>query len=118
MKEHGSIESILSADAARPNPKYHIPNIEEYLQNLALAREVFQNPPVLPSDPKELEPQPVNQEVLTAILMKYDLHLLPDTPVDDLAMPDFSGFESSDGDSYHASTKGHEEWPPTPDDRF
>lgn len=47
---HGSIETILTAQS-----KYQPHNVEEYLQSVREARDIFLSPPPLPSDAK-LEP--------------------------------------------------------------
>lgn len=70
IKKHGSIEAILQEE-----PKA-IPNmsVEEYLTDVAAAREVFKNLPPLPAGIDSLKMGSVreNSAAINAILQRYD----------------------------------------------
>lgn len=115
IKAHNSIENILQADIERPVPRYAIPDIKTYLSDLALAREVFHSPPVLPTEPGALDVKPVDTKTLTELLKKYGLEGLSETPGEDL---DFVDALAPNGSSSSSSSESAEEWPEMPDDRF
>lgn len=113
IKAHNSIEDILQADIERATPRYAIPDIKTYLSDLALAREVFHNPPVLPTEPGALDVKPVDTKTLTEILKKYGLEGLSETPGQDLDFVDALAPKSTS-----SSSESEDEWPELPDDRF
>lgn len=113
IKEHGSIEQILQADADRPKPRCILPDIASYLESLSLAREVFHSPPLLPTEPGVMNSQPVDREALAAILQKYGIDTLPKIPNEN-----FDNLEIPSRISTPASESESEDWPPVRDSRF
>ncbi|KAI0356104.1 PIN domain-like protein [Trametes cingulata] len=69
IREHGSIERVLERERGYP-PRMPL---EEYLQQVELARLVFQTLPPIP-DGVRLEQGKVDEQAVWAIMEKYNLH--------------------------------------------
>lgn len=69
IREHGSIEQIIERERKYP-PR--LPE-NEYLQQIAIARQVFQTLPPVP-DTKLLETQETDDNLVSTILQRHGLH--------------------------------------------
>lgn len=69
IREYGSIEKVLESEVKYP-PR---DSVDTYLQQVAVARSVFDTLPPIPKD-ADLQPRPVDKTSLARILRKYGVH--------------------------------------------
>lgn len=77
IREHGSIEQIIDRER-KYTPKG---SEKEYLEQVVIARDVFRTLPPVP-DLALLKSKEANNELVTSILQKYNLHRAAHVPYD------------------------------------
>lgn len=77
IREHGSIEQIIDRER-KYTPKG---SEKEYLEQVVIARDVFRTLPPVP-DLALLKSKESNNELVTSILQKYNLHRAAHVPYD------------------------------------